>query len=83
MIGVSGMFITMLNSGANFGRLDALHIYLTGLWGWDRVALMGLVLQGGIIMCFPSIFRYVNDGEVEMQSEAKEQEMKEYDMVDE
>ena len=61
------MFITMLNSGANFGRLDALHIYLTGLWGWDTVAFIGLVLQGGIITCFPSIFEYVNEGEVEIK----------------
>ena len=52
-MGLSGMFITMLNSGANFGSLGAIHLYLTGIWGWHISAILGLALQAVLIILFP------------------------------
>ncbi len=54
-MGLSGMFITMLNSGANFGRLDSIQIYLTGIWGWHTSAIIGLVMQAILIVLFPKM----------------------------
>ena len=52
-MGLSGMFIMMLNSGANFGSLGAIHLYLTGIWGWHISAILGLALQAVLIILFP------------------------------
>jgi hypothetical protein len=59
VMGLSGMFITMMNSSANFGRNSSLHILLTGVWGWKVSAIIGLFLQAIIIGFFPRFFKEV------------------------
>ena len=65
-MGLSGMFITMLNSMANFGRLDSLHIYLTGIWGWHVSAIIGLSLESVLIIFFPKMISFLHKGTVDI-----------------
>ena len=60
------MFITMLNSGANFGRIKALDIYLTGIWGWNISAIIGLSLQAVILVFIPKMYSYIQKGSVDL-----------------
>ena len=60
------MFITMLNSGANFGRVKALDIYLTGLWGWRISATIGLSLQVFLFILIPKLYSYLQKGSTDL-----------------
>ena len=60
------MFITMLNSSANFGRFDSLDIYLTGVWGWRISAIIGLALQALLIGLFPKMQKWISKGTVQV-----------------
>ena len=60
------MFITMLNSAANFGRFDSLYVYLTGLWGWHTIAIIGLVMQAGTIFMFPKMQKWISEGTLDV-----------------
>jgi hypothetical protein len=65
-MGLSGMFITMMNSSGNFGRNSSLHILLTGVWGWKVSAIVGLVLQAVIIVYFPRFYKFIQEGITEI-----------------
>ena len=60
--GISGMLITMLVSGANFGSLKTISLILTGKLGWRVCATFGLIIQIGLISIFPSLFRNAEEG---------------------
>lgn len=60
------MFITMLNSAANFGRVKALDIYLTGVWGWRISAIIGLSLQVFLLMIIPKLYSYLQRGSTDL-----------------
>ena len=72
--GLSGMFITMLASGGNFGNLTFAHLWLTGILGWKTCAIIGVCLQLIIIIRFPVIYREVDDGSIEIDSDLIEEE---------
>ena len=58
-MGLSAMFITMLNSASNFGKLNFIHIYLTGFWGWRVSAFLGLIIQFFILLSLRKTYAYV------------------------
>lgn len=60
--GISGMLITMLVSGANFGSLKTISLILTGKLGWRVCASVGLTLQLGIIGVFSRLFEKTEEG---------------------
>ena len=51
------MTLTMMVSGHNFGNQKSLGIYLTGFYGWENVALVGLIMQLVAITVFPIFFK--------------------------
>ena len=65
-MGLSGMVITMLNSMANFGRFNSLHLYLTGIWGWNTSAIIGLSLEVVFICFLPKTISFIHKGTVEI-----------------
>jgi hypothetical protein len=56
---LSGMFITVLGSYFNFGRLTFIHTYLSGRYDWKSLSLIGLVLQVLIVVATPRMFRWL------------------------
>lgn len=67
--GISGMLITMLVSGANFGALKTFPLILTGKIGWRACASIGLIVQLMIISIFPLIFRKAEEGAFNLDAE--------------
>lgn len=59
---LSAIFITMLESGVNFGRLDAFHVLLAGYWGWKTCAIIGLALEAILIAFLPKMFSFAQKG---------------------
>lgn len=53
VMGLSGMFITMMASCWNFGQLKSPHLALIGIWGWKTCTIVGLVLQVFLIAAYP------------------------------
>lgn len=64
VLGLSGLYITLLNSSANFGGLKTLHLKLIGYFGWKNVSWFGLLLQFFVICMFSRIFNYVMKGKI-------------------
>lgn len=61
--GLSGMYITLLGSFFNFGRLTAVQTELCGIFGWKQMSLVGLGLQVVILVCSKKMFDWVERGE--------------------
>jgi hypothetical protein len=59
---LSGMFITVLGSYFNFGRLTFLHTYLCGKYGWETLSFVGLAIQMLIVLATPRLFRWLKEG---------------------
>ena len=55
--GISGMTLTMMVSGHNFGNQKSFSMLLTGYFGWTTVAIFGLFVQFIAISVFPHFFR--------------------------
>ena len=72
--GISGMLITMLVSGANFGALKTIPLLLTGKLGWRVCASIGLVIQLCIISIFPSFFKKAEEGTINIDLDINEEE---------
>ena len=70
--GISGMLITMLVSGANFGALKTIPLIVTGQIGWRLTASLGLILQILIISIFPSLFEKAESGSINIDVELNE-----------
>lgn len=56
---LSGMFITVLGSYFNFGRLTFIHTYLCGLFGWQVLSFIGIGFQLLIVGSTPLLFRWL------------------------
>ena len=63
---LSGMYITVLGSYANFGRLTFIHTELCGKYDWKTLSLMGLILQGIIVAFTPRLFRWYETGDLSL-----------------
>jgi hypothetical protein len=63
---LSGMYITVLGSYANFGRLTFIHTELCGKYDWKTLSLMGLMLQGIIVAFTPRLFRWYETGDLSL-----------------
>ncbi len=61
---LSGMFITVLGSYFNFGRLTFLHTYLCGQYGWKQLSYIGLALQIVIVGMTPKLFAWMERGDL-------------------
>lgn len=61
---LSGMFITVLGSYFNFGRLTFLHTYLCGRYDWKTLSLIGVGLQVFIVLLTPRLFRWLDEGDL-------------------
>ena len=72
VMGVSGMFITMLNSGSNFGQLKAPALALIDVWGWRICSIIGLTLQVFLIIGFPKFFNLANSSPYGLPAELNE-----------
>lgn len=66
ILGISGMLITMMNCGSNFGKMNFLHILLTAVWGWEVSAILGLSLQAILAAMLPRYFRFLEKGTIEI-----------------
>lgn len=64
VMGLSAMFITMMNCASAFGKFNSLHVLLTSSWGWDTSAIVGLAVQAFIIVLFPAYFNFMDKGTV-------------------
>lgn len=62
--GLSGMFITLLASGSNFGNLGALHLKMIGIFGFYPCSIFGLLIQFFLMIAYPQIFNWMNQGEI-------------------
>lgn len=69
---LSGMFITVLGSYFNFGRLNFIHTYLCGLFGWKLLSFVGIGLQLMFVGFTPVIFRWLYRGNVDLRKELME-----------
>ena len=56
---LSGMFITVLGSYFNFGRLTFIHTYLCGLLGWRVLSFVGIGVQLLTVAFTPLLFRWL------------------------
>lgn len=66
---LSGMFITVLGSYVNFGRLTFMHTYLCGRYDWKPLSYIGLGIQAIIIAAMPFIFRWIEAGDLTLPKE--------------
>lgn len=71
---LSGMFITVLGSYFNFGRLTFLHTYLSGRCDWITLSLLGLALQVVIVAGTPKMFAWMQEGDLTLPKEIEEQQ---------
>ena len=69
VMGVSGMFITMLNSGANFGQLKAPALALISKWNWRGCSIMGLAIQVAIILLLQKGYNLANSAPLGLPDE--------------
>jgi hypothetical protein len=60
------MYITVLGSYANFGRLTFIYTELCGKYDWKTLSLMGLILQGIIVAFTPRLFRWYETGDLSL-----------------
>jgi uncharacterized protein YebE (UPF0316 family) len=67
VMGLTTMFISMLNCAVAFGRFDSLDILLTSAWGWHTSAVVGLAIQAFIIIIFPIYWKFLEKGTVELE----------------
>lgn len=72
IMGLSGMFITMLNSGANFGQLKAPSLALIGIWGWKACSIGGLILEIGILIVYPWAYKKIELAQLGVDAELLE-----------
>ena len=56
---LSGMFITVLGSFLNFGKLTFVHTYLDGQLGWKLLSFVGIGLELVIVGFTPVVFRWL------------------------
>jgi hypothetical protein len=56
---LSGMYVTLLGSFYNFGRLTSLHTELCGLFGWKLMSAFGMVLQMVLLIFLKPMFRWM------------------------
>lgn len=59
---LSGMYITVLGSYFNFGRLTFFHTEICGIFGWKLVSGLGLFLQFIIVLCLHNFYGWVING---------------------
>ena len=64
--GISGMTLTMMVSGHNFGNQKSMSLLMTGYFGWNKVALFGLFVQFISISVFPHFFRKSENAEFDL-----------------
>jgi hypothetical protein len=60
----SGMFVTVLGSYFNFGRLTFVHTELCGQFGWQFLSFLGLGLEVIILIATPKLFDWLEDGDL-------------------
>lgn len=53
------MYITLLGSFYNFGRLTTVHTELCGWLGWKLMSSLGLVLQMVILIFLKHMFQWM------------------------
>lgn len=56
---LSGMFITVLGSSLNFGKLTFVHTFLAGLLGWKLLSFVGIGLELVVVGFTPLIFKWL------------------------
>jgi len=56
---LTGMFITFLNSMANFGTLTTLHTKLLGVYGWKLLSAIGLGYQVIMVLILPILWDWM------------------------
>ncbi len=56
---LSGMYITLLGSFYNFGRLVSIHTELCGLFGWKLMSAVGMVLQLTLLIFLKRMFEWM------------------------
>lgn len=66
--GLSGMFITIMLSLWNLGELKTLNTLIIDIFGWTACAYLGLLIQVVIIMFLPNLFKWIDEGVVEIDS---------------
>ena len=72
VMGVSAMFITMLNSGYNFGNNRTLALLAIDKWGWKASAAAGLLFQLTLIIFLPKIYQAANEAELGLPEDLQE-----------
>lgn len=56
------MYLTMLASMSNFGKLKALHTYFLSLFGWRFCTFVGLIIQFLIVIFIKDIYIWTSKG---------------------
>lgn len=67
---LSGMFITVLASLSNFGRLKTVNTKIIGVFGWRVCAFVGLVVQFVFVFAMPRMLKWIEDGSVDIHSKS-------------
>ncbi len=52
----------------NLGELKTLNTLIIDAFGWRSCAYFGIMLQIGIICFLPTLFQWISEGEVEIDS---------------
>lgn len=66
--GLSGMFITIMLSLWNLGELKTANTLIIDIFGWTPCAYIGLLIQIVIIVFLPRLFKWIDEGVVEIDS---------------
>lgn len=69
---LSGMYITLLGSFYNFGRLTSIHTELCGWFGWRFASSVGMVLQMALLIGLRRMFSWMEAGEVKVPKSIEE-----------
>lgn len=63
---LSGMFITVLASLNNFGRLKTVNTKIIGVFGWRCCAFIGLAFQIALVCCMPRMLKWIENGSLDV-----------------
>ena len=69
---LSGMFLTILYSVWNLGELKTANTLVIDAFQWKYCALAGIVIQIPIICLLPRLFKWVDEGAVDLDPNLSE-----------
>lgn len=70
---LTGMYITVMVSCNNFGKLTSIHTEISGKLGWKFCSAVGLLLQLIIVFLLPRFYKWVEDGDSHVPPEIEEE----------